>query len=123
MLKPLNVSSLDTVLNLKHRNYLILLLTKCLQVEMYFSMSRKQEIMMTTVMKNGKDFLMKELKKSSSSSSPHNSSHPRSDNSSHPRNDNNNSNKKDSMIWKIQAVAVHLAVETDLHKVGRKIIS
>jgi hypothetical protein len=68
---------------------------------------------------------MKDLKKSSSSSSPHNSKHPCSDNNSHPRSDSdsNNSNKKDSMIWKVQAVTVHLAVETDLHKVGRKIIS
>jgi hypothetical protein len=66
---------------------------------------------------------MKELKKSSSSSSPHNNSHPRSDNNSHPRSDNNNSSKKDSMIWKIQAVTVHLTVEIDLHNVGRKIIS
>jgi hypothetical protein len=56
---------------------------------------------------------MKELKKSSSSN-PHNNSHPRSDNS--------NNNKKDSVIWTIQAVTVHLEVKTDLHKVGRKII-
>ena len=124
MLKPLNVFSLGTVLNLKHTNCLILLLTKCLQVEMYFSMSRKQEIMTTTVMRNGRDFLMKELKKNNSSSNnPHSSSHPHSDKNNHPRSDNNNNSKKDSMIWKVQAVTVHLAVETDLHKVGRKIIS
>ena len=73
--------------------------------------------MTTTIMRNGRDFLMKELKKSSSSNnnSPHKNSHPRSD--------SNNSSKKDSMIWKIQAVIVHLAVKIDLHKVGRKIIS
>jgi hypothetical protein len=85
-------------------------------------MSRKKEIMTTTVMRNGRDFLMKELKKSSSS--PHSSSHPRSDNNSHPHSDNSNSNnKKDSVIWTIPAVTVHLQVKTDLHKVGRKIIS
>jgi hypothetical protein len=128
MLKPLNVFSLGTVLNLKHTNCLILLLTKYLQVEMYFSMSRKQEIMTTTIMRNDRDFLMKELEQSSSSSSsssssPHSSSHPRSDKNNHPHSDSNNNSKKDSMIWKIQAVILHLAVETDLHKVGRKIIS
>ena len=119
MLKPLNVFSLGTVLNLKHTNYLILLLTKYLQVEMYFSMSRKQEIMTTTVMRNGRDFLMKELKKSNSNNHPHN------DNNSHPHSDNSSSNssKKDSVIWTIQAVTIHLEVKTDLHKVGRKIIS
>jgi hypothetical protein len=78
MLKPLNVFSLGVVKNLKHTNCLILLLTKYLQVDMYFSMSRKQEIMTTTIMRNGIDFLMKELKKSSSSI-PQSSSHPRSD--------------------------------------------
>jgi hypothetical protein len=74
----------------------------------------EQKIMTTTIKRNGRDFLMKELKKSrsSSSSSPHSSSHPRSD-----------SSKKDSMIWTIQTVTVHLEVKTDLHKVGRKIIS
>jgi hypothetical protein len=65
---------------------------------------------------------MKELKKSSSSSSPHNNSHPRNDNI-HPRSDSSNSSKKDSVIWTIQAVTVHLEVKMDLHKVGRKIIS
>jgi hypothetical protein len=82
-------------------------------------------------MRNDRDFLMKELKKSSSSSSPHNNIHPHSDNSIHPRSDNNihprsdsnSSSKKDSIIWKVQAITVHLAVETDLHKVERKIIS
>jgi hypothetical protein len=116
MLNPLNVFSLGTVMNLKHTNCLILLLTNYLQVEMYFSMSRKQEIMTTTVMRNGRDFLMKELKKSSNShhrNNHHSSSHHHSD---------NNSNK-DSVIWTIQAVTVHLEVKTDLHKVGRKIIS
>jgi hypothetical protein len=90
---------------------------------MYFSMSRKQEIMTTKVMRNGRDFLMKDLKKRSNINSPHNSSHPRNDNNNHPRSNNNNSSKKDSMIWKIQAVTVHLTVEIDLHNVGRKIIS
>ena len=126
MLKPLNVFSLGTVLNLKHTNCLILLLTKCLQVEMYFSMSRKQEITTTTVMRNGRDFLMKELKKSSSSSSniPHSSIHLRGDShNNHPHSDSNSNNKKGSMIWKIKAVTVHLTVEIDLHNVGRKIIS
>jgi hypothetical protein len=84
-------------------------------------MSRKQEIMTTTVMRNDRDFLMKELNKSSSSN-PQSSSHPRSSNNNHPRSDNHSSSK-DSMIWKIQAVTVHLAVEIDLHKVWRKIIS
>ena len=123
MLKPLNVFSLGIVLNLKHTNCLILLLTKYLQVEMYFSMRRKQEIMTTIVMRNGRDFLMKELKKSSRSNNPHNNNHPRSDNNNRPRSDNNNNIKKDSVIWTIQAVTVHLEVKTDLHKVGRKIIS
>jgi hypothetical protein len=68
--------------------------------------------MTTTVMRNGRDFLMKGLKKSSSS--PHSRSHPRSDNSS---------SKKDSVIWTIQAVTVHLEVKIDFHKVGRKLIS
>jgi hypothetical protein len=121
MLKPLNVFSLGIVLNLKHTNCLILLLTKYLQVEMYFSMSRKKEIMMKTVMRNGRDFLMKELKKSSSSN-PHSSTHPRSNNNNHPCSDSHSSSK-DSMICKIHPVTVHLAVETDLHKVWRKIIS
>jgi hypothetical protein len=116
MLKPLNVFSMGTVMNLKHTNCLIMLLTKYLEVEMYFTMSRKQEIMMTIVMRNGRDFLMKELKKrNSSTSSPHSSSHPPSDSSS--------SSKKNSVIWTIQAVTVHLEVKTDLHKVGRKIIN
>jgi hypothetical protein len=67
-------------------------------------------------MRNERDFLMKELKKrSSSSNNPHSSNHPHSDNSS--------SSKKDSMIWTIQAVTVHLEVKTNLHKVGRKIIN
>jgi hypothetical protein len=74
-------------------------------------------------MRNGRDFLMKELKKSSSNSCPHNNIHPRSDNNNHPRSDSSNNNKKDSVIWTIQAVTVHLGVKTDLHKVGRKIIS
>jgi hypothetical protein len=113
--KLLNVFSLGIILNLKHTNCLILLLTKYLQVEMYFSMSRKQEIMMTTVMRNGRDFLMMELKKSSNNSSPHSSNH--------PRNDSTSNSKKDSVIWTIQAVTVHLEVKIDLHKVGRKIIS
>jgi hypothetical protein len=78
-------------------------------------MSRKHEIMTTTVMRNGIDFLMKELKKSNNNH--HNSNyHNRSDN-------NNNINKKDSVIWTLQAVIVHLEAKTDLHKVGRKIIS
>jgi hypothetical protein len=123
MLKPLNVFSFDTVLNLKHTNYLILLLKKYLQVEMYFSMSRKQEIMTTTVMRNGRDFLMKELKKSSSSNIPHNNIHPHSNNNNHPHNNSSNRNKKDSVIWTIQVVIVHLEVKTDLHKVARKITS
>jgi hypothetical protein len=89
---------------------------------MYFSMSKKQEIMTTTIMRNGRDFLMKELKKSSSSI-PHNNSHPRSDNNNHPCSDSSSSSKKDSVIWTIPAVTVHLQVKTDLHKVGRKIIS
>jgi hypothetical protein len=101
MLKPLNVFSLGIVLNLKNTNYLILLLTKYLQVEMYFSMSRKQEITRTTVMRNGRDFLMKELKKSSSNN-PHSSIH--------PCNDSSNNNNKDSVIWTIQAVTIHLEV-------------
>jgi hypothetical protein len=122
MLKPLNVFSVGTVMNLKHTNCLILLLKKYLQVEMYFSMSRKQEIMTKIVMRNGRDFLMKELKKSSNISL-HNSSHPHSDNNVHPRNDSSNNSKKDSVIWTIQAVTVHLEVNTDLHKMGRKIIS
>jgi hypothetical protein len=122
MLNPLNVFSLGTVLNLKHTNYLIMLLTKYLQVEMYFSMSRKQKIMMTTVMRNGRDFLMKELKKRSSSS-PHSSNHPCSDKKNHPCKDSSSSSKKNSVIWTIPAVTVHLQVKTDLHKVGRKIIS
>ena len=79
--------------------------------------------MMTTVMRNGRDFLMKELKKSSSNSNPHNNNHPHNDNNSHPHNDSNNNNKKDSVIWTIQVVTVHLEVKIDLHKVGRKIIS
>jgi hypothetical protein len=108
MLKPLNVFSLGTVMNFKHTNCLILLLTKYLQVEMYFSMSRKQEIMTTTVMRNDIDFLMKELKKS---------------NNNHNRSDSNNSSKKDSMIWTLQAVTIHLEAKTDLHKAGRKIIN
>jgi hypothetical protein len=37
---------------------------KVFAVEMYFSMSRKKEIMTTTVMRNGIDLLMKDLKKS-----------------------------------------------------------
>jgi hypothetical protein len=98
---------------------------------------------MTIVMRNGRDFLMKELKKSSSRSNPHSSSHPRSDNNSiphnsshphndsssnshsnnHPRNDSSSSSKKDSMIWTIQEDTVHLEVKTNLQKVGRKIIS
>jgi hypothetical protein len=41
MLKPLNVFSLGTVLNLKHTNCLILLFTNYLQVDMYFSMSKE----------------------------------------------------------------------------------
>jgi hypothetical protein len=84
-------------------------------------MTRKQEIMTTIVMRNGRDFLMKELKKRSSIS-PHNNNHPHSDNNSHPRNDSSNNNK-DSVIWTIQSVQVHLEVNTDLHKVGRTIIS
>jgi hypothetical protein len=92
---------------------LILLLTKYFQVEMYFSMRRKPKIMTTIVMRNGRDFLMKELKKSS------NSHH----NNSHHRSDSRSSNNKDSVIWTIQAVTVHLEVKTDLYKVGRKIIS
>jgi hypothetical protein len=74
-------------------------------------------------MRNDRDLLMKELKKSSSNNIPHNNSHPPSNNNNHPCNDSNNNSKKDSMIWKIQEVTVHLAVKTDLHKVGRKIIS
>jgi len=70
---------------------------------------------MTTVMRNGRDFLMKELKKSSSSNNPHSSNHPCII--------NNNNSRKDSVIWTIQAVTVHLEVKTDLYKVGRKIIS
>jgi hypothetical protein len=87
MLKPLNVFSLGTVMNLKHTNCLILLLTKYLQVEMYFSMSRKQEIMTKTVMRNGRDFLMKELKKSSNIS-PQAAAIPAATTTVHPRNDN-----------------------------------
>ena len=81
--------------------------------------------MTTTVMRNDRDLLMKELKKSNNNNNnPHSNSHPRSDShSSHPRSDSSSINKKDSMIWKIQAVTVHLEVKTDLHKVGRKIIS
>jgi regulatory protein YycH of two-component signal transduction system YycFG len=97
------------VLNSKHTNCLILILTKYLQVEMYFSLSKKQEIMTATVMGNGIDFLMKELKKRSSSS--------------HHCSDSSSSSKKDSVIWTIQAVTVHLEVQIYLHKVGRKIIS
>jgi hypothetical protein len=73
-------------------------------------------------MRNDRDFLMKELKKSSSSNCPHNNIHPCSDNNSHPHSDNNNNSKKDSVIWTIPAVTVHLQVKTDLHKVWRKII-
>jgi hypothetical protein len=82
---------------------------------MYFSMSRKQEIMTTTVMKSGINFLMKELKKSSSNH--HNNNHHSNIHNS------NKKKKKGSMIWTIQVVKVHLEVRTDLHKVGRKIIS
>jgi hypothetical protein len=85
---------------------------------MYFSMSRKQEIMMTKFMRNGMDLLMKELKKSSSSNQQ-NSHH----SNSHNRSDSSSSRKKDSVIWTLQAVTVHVEAKIDLHKVGRKIIS
>jgi hypothetical protein len=85
---------------------------------MYFSMSRKQEIMTSSTMRNDIDFLMKELKKSSSNSSYHNNHH----SSDHNCRDNNNK-KKDSVIWTLQVVTVHLKAKTDLHKVGRKIIN
>jgi hypothetical protein len=59
---------------------------------------------------------MKELKKRSrNNKNPHNNNHPHSDSS--------NNNKKDPMIWTIQAVTIHLEVKIDLHKVGRKIIN
>jgi beta-lactamase class D len=80
-------------------------------------MRRKHEIMMTTFMRNGIEFLMKELKKSINNNNHHNNS------SSPNRSDIINSSMKDSVIWTIQAVTVHLEVKTDLHKVGRKIIS
>jgi hypothetical protein len=76
--------------------------------------------MTTIVMRNGRDFLMKELKKRRNNKNPHNNS---PHNNIHPRSDNNNINKKDSVIWTIQAVAIHPEVKTDLHKVGRNIIS
>jgi hypothetical protein len=74
--------------------------------------------MTSTIMRNGIDFLMKELNKSVNN---HHSRHHIND---HNHRDNN-SNKKDSvtMIWTLQAVKVHIVVKIDLHKVGRKIIS
>jgi hypothetical protein len=62
---------------------------------------------------------MKELKKSSSNhhiNNHHNKNHHRSENT------NNNINK-DSVIWTIPSVTVHLEVKIDLHKMGGKIIS
>jgi hypothetical protein len=117
--KSIKVFSLGIVLNSKHINYLILLLTKYLQVEMYFSMSRKQEIMKKIIMRNDIELLMKDLRKSNNKNhhiNDHNCS------SSHNRNDNSN-NIKDSMLWTLQAITFHLVLKTDLHKVGRKIIS
>jgi hypothetical protein len=70
---------------------------------------RKQEIMTTTVMRNGIDFLMKELNKSRSNH--HNNNH------------HSSSSKKGLVIWTIQVVTVHLEAKIGLHKVGRKIIS
>jgi hypothetical protein len=61
---------------------------------------------------------MKELKKSSSN---HHNSNNHHSTASTTTTDNNN--KKDLVIWTIQAVTVHLEAKTDLHKVGRKIIS
>jgi hypothetical protein len=75
------------------------------------------------IMRNGTDFLMKELKKRSNNSFPHNNIHPRNDKNIHPCSDRSSSNKKDSVIWTIPAVTVHLQVKTDLHKVGSNIIS
>jgi hypothetical protein len=63
---------------------------------------------------NGRDSFMKEVKKSSNRSIPHSNNHPRSDNII---------NNKDSVIWTIQAVIVHLEVKIDLHKVGTMIIN
>jgi hypothetical protein len=60
---------------------------------------------------------MKELKKRSNNNSHHKSYH----NNNHNR--RNNNSKKDSVIWTLQAVTVHLEAKIDLHKVGRKIIS
>jgi hypothetical protein len=73
--------------------------------------------MTTIVTRNDIDILIKELKKSSSSSSHHNNHH----NSSH--NHRSSNSKKGSVIWILRAVTVHLEAKTDLHKVGRKIIS
>jgi hypothetical protein len=83
-------------------------------------MRRKHEIMTTTVMSNGIDFLMKELNKSNNNN--HSNNH---HSSSHNRSDSSSSSKKSSLIviWTLQAVTVHLEVKIDLHKVGRKIIS
>jgi hypothetical protein len=74
--------------------------------------------MTTTVMRNGIDFLMKELKKSNKNH--HSNNH---HNRSHNRSDSNNSSKRDSVIWTLRAVIVHLGAKTNLHKVGWKIIS
>jgi hypothetical protein len=65
--------------------------------------------MTTTVMRNGIDFLMKELRKNINN---------------HDNRNHNNNNKKESVtvIWTLQAVRVHQVVKTYLHKVGRKII-
>jgi hypothetical protein len=80
----------------------------------------------SSVMRNGIDFLMKELKKRRNNNNHHHNNHncnKSHHNSSHNRRDNNNNNNKDSMIWTLQAVKFHLVVKRDLHKVGRKIIS
>jgi hypothetical protein len=57
---------------------------------------------------------MKDLKKSNKRSIPHSNNHRRSDSII---------NNKDSVIWTIQAVIVHLEEKIDLHKVGMTIIN
>jgi hypothetical protein len=76
-------------------------------------------------MRNDIDFLMKELKKRRNNNNHHNNNH--NFNNNHHKNNqnriNNSESKKDSVIWTLQAVTVHLEVKIDLHKVRRKIIN
>jgi hypothetical protein len=79
--------------------------------------------MTTTCMNNGIYFLMKELKNRNNSNNHHNNNHHSNNHHNSSHNRKNNNKKKDSVIWTLQAVTIHLEVKKYLHKVGRKIIS